>query len=70
MLTIVLTFLVSQVYIVARITTRLWFLASQMNLFRSSEDGASFINKLPRNAAGKIGRSALPVQPSSDRTSP
>ena len=69
-LTIVLTFLVSQVYIVARITTRLWFLASQMNLFRSSEDGASFINKLPRNAAGKIGRSALAVQPSSDRTSP
>ena len=69
-LTIVLTFLVSQAYIVARITTRLWFLASQMNLFRSSEDGASFINKLPRNTAGKISRSALAVQASSDRTSP
>ena len=36
--TIFLAFLVSQAYIVARIATRLWFLASQMDLFRSSKE--------------------------------
>ncbi len=34
--TIGFAFLVSQLYIVARVTTRLWFLASQMDLFQSS----------------------------------
>ena len=40
-LTIFLAFLVSQVYILARITTRLWFLASQMELFQGGRPDAS-----------------------------
>ena len=40
-LTIFLAFLVSQAYIAARIATRLWFLASQMDMFQGGRPGAS-----------------------------
>ena len=49
-LTIFLAFLVSQAYIAARIATRLWFLASQMELFRSSDELRGVRNPEPETS--------------------